>query len=158
MQIPWAKQLKQCFDAQPTVGALVDLCEENYDYLLRMAPDIAQMQGVHRSRCCKHTDLYLEIIEQSKYTTIVHLTYYLDHEGGQRPDPDSVLRVYHDARQVEVISLNQKVLPVDRLYEAPGLINKWRVNQFISKWLSFCVGQNHCFDQSIQPALAFEVK
>ena len=61
------------------------------------------------------------------------------------PEPDVLLRVYHDAEQVEVIDLKQSSLPVHSLYEAPGLLNKWQVNLFVSKWLAFCVYQGHRF-------------
>ena len=56
-----------------------------------------------------------------------------------------LLRVYHDARQVEVENLRQQTLPTHKLYEAPGLLNKWRLNLFVAKWLVFCVRQGHLF-------------
>ena len=90
-------------------------------------------------------DLYLEILEQAPYTTLVHVTYYFAHHQGQHPDPDALLRVYHDARQIEVVDLQQNILPVRPNYNYPGLLNKWRVNLFLSKWLTFCLDQGHCF-------------
>ncbi len=125
----------------------MDLCEENYQYLIRIIPDIVRMRGEHCSARPGHTDLYLEVLEQSKYTSLIHLTYYFEHAQGQVPDPDVVLRVYHDACQVEVIDLKQHALPIDALYEAPGLLNKWRANLFVAKWLAFCVNQGHSFER-----------
>lgn len=149
MQIPWHKSLKSLVLDAPSVGALVDLCEENYVYMLRIAPSLASMQGISYSTLSNHQDLHLEILEQSKYTTIVRLTYYFQGlDGCSEPDPDVVLRVYHDAKQLEVQSLNQKTLPVERLYESPGLLNKWRVSLFISKWLSYCCSQKHYFSET----------
>ena len=66
-------------------------------------------------------------------------------ELAEQADPDALLRVYHDARQVEVEALRQQTLPTHRLYEAPGLMNKWRVNLFVFKWLVFCLRQGHLF-------------
>lgn len=121
------------------------LCEDNYRHLLRMAPDLAQMNGEYRSRLADHSDLYLSVLEQARYTSLIHLTYYFQHEQGQKPDPDVTLRIYHDARQVEVQDLRQSVLPIERLYDSPALLNKWRANLFVSKWLAFCNFQGHYF-------------
>ncbi|HDK38424.1 MAG TPA: DUF1249 domain-containing protein [Thiolapillus brandeum] len=129
----------------PTVGKLLDLCEENYQLLLALAPKLRHMCGLHASCRPRHMDLYLEVVEQTPYTTVVHLTYYFSHAEGQRADPDALLRVYHDARQIEVVNLRQKALPVDVGYHHPSLFNKWKINVFLSKWLSFCAAQEHLF-------------
>lgn len=148
MRQPWTGQLKRLLDTQPTVGGLMALCEENYAHLLRMAPDLKAMTGAFCSRRAGHMDLHLQVLEHTPYTSLIHLTYYFDHHDGQRPDPDVVFRVYHDAQQVEVQELRQHVLPTERLFMAPGLLNKWRVNLFVSKWLSFCVRQGHAFNDA----------
>jgi uncharacterized protein YqiB (DUF1249 family) len=145
MQQPWTGTLLKILAGEPTVGSLMALCEDNYRLLMRMAPDLADMQGRYASCLGDHTDLYLEVLEQARYTTLIHLTYYFHHEQGQTPDPDVTLRVYHDARQVEVLDLRQRVLPMQRLYDAPALLNKWKANLFVSKWLSFCNFQGHYF-------------
>jgi len=145
MQLPWIHQVQKLLIDQPTVGRLMDLCEENYSLLMSMAPQLQRMQGGHLSRRNGHMDLYLEIIQQSPYTTELHLTYYFSHTQGQTPDPDAMLRVYHDASQIEVIDLREQVLPVLPNYQPPGLYNKWKANVFLSKWLSYCVSQGHGF-------------
>lgn len=121
------------------------LCEENYNHLLGMAPQLKSLSGTLCSSRAGHMDLFLQILEHTPYTSLVHLTYYFDHHDGQMPDPDAVLRVYHDACQVEVQALSQHTLPMERLFEAPGLLNKWRANLFVSKWLAFCGQQGHLF-------------
>lgn len=144
----WSRQLDSLLNDEPTVGALVDLCEENYFHLLRLAPGLSALCGRHHSVAHGHADLHLAVIEQSAYTTLIHLTHYFHHDADHQPDPDALLRVYHDAHQVEVLNLNQCVLPTMTLYQAPGLRNKWRANLFIAKWLGFCVRQGHRFDVS----------
>jgi len=132
--------------AAPTsVGALLDLCEENYQLLLLIAPRLRAMQGGHHSCRAGHPDLHLDVLEQSPYTTTLRLTYYFDEAHGRAPDPDATLRVYHDAQQVEVLDLRQKALPVGRLFESPGLSHKWKASVFLSKWLWFCLRQGHGF-------------
>jgi len=123
----------------------MELCEENYGLLTRLAPDLAKLRGCHCSALHGHMDLYLEVMEQTPYTSLIHITYYFHHQLGQQPDPDAVMRVYHDARQVEVVDLRQHVLPLQRIFQAPGLRNKWKANLFVSKWLSFCLLQGHRF-------------
>jgi uncharacterized protein YqiB (DUF1249 family) len=145
MQQPWTGTLLKLLRGEPTVGSLMALCEDNYRLLLRMAPDLAEMRGRFASCLADHTDLYLEVLEQARYTSLIHLTYYFQHAQGQEPDPDVTLRVYHDARQVEVLDLRQHVLPMERLYDVPALLNKWKANLFVSKWLSFCNFQGHYF-------------
>ncbi len=121
------------------------LCEENYWYLHTLAPQLRRLRGEFCSTRSGHQDLHLEIVEQTRYTSLIRLTYRFLHADGGVSDPDALLRVYHDARQVEVEDLRQQALPTARLYEPPGLENKWRLNLFVSRWLVYCVGQGHLF-------------
>lgn len=160
MQMPWPPQLLRLLCAEPTVGALMDLCEESYEHLRRMTPQLGHLDGRYRSSLAGHVDLHLEILEQTPYTTLLRLTYQFEHAGTARPEPDAVIRAYHDARQVEVVELRQGELPLERLFQAPSLRNRWRANLFLSRWLSFCARQGHCFphraaqEESRQPCPA----
>ena len=140
---PWV--LKSLFSGKPTVGWLMDLCDENYHHLIRLAPELRFMEGLQVSRRDNAMDLYLDVLEQTPYTTLVHLTYYFEHELGQKPDPDARVRIYHDSSQVEVIELRQSSLPLNTGSEHPTLEQKWKANLFLSKWLSYCVKQGHGF-------------
>jgi uncharacterized protein YqiB (DUF1249 family) len=130
---------------QPSLGDLASLCEENYVSLMSLIPQLRSLRGTHRSSVLGHQDLLLSVLEQTPYTTLLRLTYEFPESGSTGSDPNALLRVYHDARQVEVEDLRQLTLPLGRLYEAPALHNKWRVNLFVSKWLLFCRRQGHCF-------------
>jgi uncharacterized protein len=145
MMLPWCHDVYRLLARQPSVGDLMDLCEESYRHLLRMAPDLRELRGSLSSRLSDHTDLHLEVVGQSRYTTVIRLTHYFRHGEGREPEPDALLRVFHDARQVEVVDLRQHVLPLERLFSAPGLRNRWRANLFISRWLAFCAQQGHRF-------------
>jgi len=129
----------------PTVGALVELCEQNYRLVLSLAPDLVAFSGLQRSQPHGTAALHLHVLEQTSYTTLVRLTHLFVHDGRPDPDPDIHLRLYHDACQSEVISLRQSILPLERLYHHPGLEQKWRANQFLSRWLQFCLLQGHQF-------------
>jgi uncharacterized protein YqiB (DUF1249 family) len=130
----------------------MDLCEENYRVLMRLVPQLHELQGSYRSELSRGMDLHLEILEQTPYTTLLHLTYYFSHAAGVVPDPDATLRAYHDAAQVEVQDLRQTALPLDRGPHFPTLEQKWKANMFLSKWLAFCGAQGHRFEQPLSPA------
>lgn len=140
---PWS--LHALVYSCPSVGCLMDLCEENYAALSRLAPGLESMRGDHHSFGRGGVDLRLEILEQTKYTTLIHLTHTFPPERGGRTDPDAVLRVYHDASQAEIVELSQTVLPLERTFEHPSLERKWKANLFVAKWLEYCLVQGHEF-------------
>lgn len=158
MQVRHSAPIQKFLAAAPSVGDLLALCEENYRHLHSLVPQLRRLQGAHCSSRPDHQDLHLTIIEQTPYTTLLRLTYRFSAAGDALSEPDVLLRVYHDARQVEVEDLRQQNLPTHRLYEAPGLLNKWRLNLFVSKWLAFCLGQGHLFVDDVnslrQPVLS----
>lgn len=140
---PWSMQ--GLLSGRHTVGNLLDLSDENYRLLMRLAPDLTQLQGRLLS-CLEHgMDLHLEVQEQTPYTSLIHLTYYFPHAVGVYPDPDAQLRVYHDSRQVDVLDLSQSALPLRRWGGNPTLEQRWKINLFLSKWLAYCVMQGHGF-------------
>ncbi len=140
---PWS--LRALVEGKPTVGWLMDLCDENYRLVMKLAPALRSMKGAYLSSLDGCMDLYLEVMEQTPYTSLIHLTYYFAHEEGQRPDPDATIRVYYDSLQAEVLDLQQQALPLARGVDNPNLGQKWRANLFLSKWLSYCTGQGHKF-------------
>ena len=148
MRYPWFPQLNRLLRDEPTVGNLMELCEESYSHLLRIIPDLRTMSGSYRSVRENDTDLHLEILEQSPYTTLVRLTYYFEQADGGRPEPNAILRAYHDARQVDVVDLRQHALPSERSFQAPSLTNRWRVSLFANRWLAFCMIQGHLFEST----------
>lgn len=148
VRFPWATSL--VVTGRPTVGDLMSLCEENYRLLLRLAPELKSLRGEHRSTVLGGLDLHLEVLEQTPYTTLLRLTHYFPYDDGKvhrltQPDPDALLRAYHDAGQVEVVDLLQTALPIHGHYRHPALLAKWRVNLFLAKWLAYCVRQSHRF-------------
>lgn len=140
---PWS--LKSLLTGRPALGALLDLSEDNYRLLMRLAPELPKLQGKLISSLDQGMDLYLEVYEQTPYTSLIHLTYYFPHTEGHASDPDARLRVYHDSRQVDVLDLCQSALPLKRWGTHPTLEQRWKINLFLSKWLAYCVLQGHGF-------------
>lgn len=139
----------------------MDVCEDAYRSLLRLAPDLPLVRGCLRSNPGAAADLYLEVLEQSRYTTLLRLTYaFPDADGGRVPalDPNARLCAYHDARQVEVLDLHQTALPIYRHYDFPALDAKWRANLFLAKWLAFCARQGYCFGSGAVPAAPVAIR
>ncbi|MFC1602816.1 DUF1249 domain-containing protein [Pseudomonadota bacterium] len=147
MRVPWYPwNLRHPLDGKPTVGWLMDLCDENYSYLIKLAPGLRMLKGRYLSQVNNDMDLYMEVLEQTPYTTLLHLTYYFNHVEGQQPDPDANLRIYYDAKQVELIDLQPASLCFDEEIHNGGLVKKWKANLFLSKWLAYCIQQGHCFN------------
>jgi len=131
---------------RPTVGALMTLCEENYRALMQLAPQLASLRGVESSHRPGHAHLELAIVDQAPYTTTFRLTHVFRPDGRvaeSLPEPDAMLKAYHDAGQVEVLGLRQTVLPIVSHYESPALHAKWKANLFLSKWLGWCLRNGH---------------
>ncbi|MEW8508566.1 MAG: DUF1249 domain-containing protein [Candidatus Thiodiazotropha sp.] len=130
---------------RPRMGMVLGLSEENYALLMRLAPALGDMSGKYQSNLEHGMDLHLEVLEQTPYTSLVHLTYFFSHAVGDYPDPDATLRVYHDSKQIDVLDLRQSSLPLHRWGDNPTLEQRWRINLFLSKWLHYSVAQGHRF-------------
>jgi uncharacterized protein YqiB (DUF1249 family) len=132
-----------------TLGGLIALYESNYIRLTRLVPELHAMEGTTVSRVANALDLYLTVIERSKYTTSLALTYRFQDGDKIFAEPNARVRVYHDARSVEVVSQirRRRTNPVRRWRrrQMPELDRKWELNRFLYKWLGFCQRQGHIF-------------
>ncbi len=131
----------------------MELYELNYMWLRRLIPGCQRLEGHIASHVKGALDLHLEVLERSKYTTTMSLTYRFDDIGGFVADPDVKVRVYHDARSAEVMScLHRRFRLGGERHSLPdpaSLAWKWDANRFLLKWVRFCVSQGHCFDAGI---------
>lgn len=94
-------------------------------------------------------DLHLRVLERSRYTTTLALTYRFRDELGEFPAPDIRVRLYHDARLAEVIACGRRRGRRDAVYDRMrnhySLERKWHMNRFLQKWLGYCLRQGHRF-------------
>jgi len=131
-------------------SGLMEMYEGNYIRLRKLLGDKVSMPSVAVSRITNGMDLYLQVLEQTKYTSTIALTYYFSgvHEGFLAY-PNLKIRIYYDALQAEVMS--QAYKRRDPNFHAfnhqvdPTLLKRWRMNRFLYKWLSFCDRQGHNF-------------
>ncbi len=123
-------------------AGLMELYEQNYMRLRNVAPDF-DVADEMISSVPGHQDLYLSITRRCKYTTMLRLTYQFEEEGKFLFEPDLHVKVYHDARVVEVQQfLSRSHGP---LYIADMIEKKWMMNRFLYKWLGYCLYQGHYF-------------
>ena len=123
-------------------AGLMELYEQNYIRLRNMAPDL-NVADEMISTVPRHQDLFLSITERCKYTTMLRLTYRFEEAGQPLFEPDLHLKVYHDARVVEVQQFHSRTR--GPLFIADMIEQKWMMNRFLYKWLGYCQHQGHYF-------------
>jgi len=136
-----------CEDVLPVdFVSLMDMYEDNFIKLRKLIPDMQQINDSCVSTSAGHLNLYLQIIERSKFTTTLRLSYSFTDKGETRLEPNLKIRIYHDAGLAEVMSgkLHHGKLVLDHL-PSDALKQKWQLNRFLSKWLKYCLRQNHGF-------------
>ena len=126
---------------------LMALYESNYLRLLRLIPDIDQLDGCFRSRVAGASDLHMEIIERGRYTVTLSLTYYLKTSDGLLIKPDMTLRVYLDGQLAEVTAIGKQRGKGTLSHLVRGhrkeLHVRWGRNIILNKWLEYLYDQGH---------------
>ena len=123
-------------------AGLMELYEQNYMRLRNIAPDLTVADEMVSS-VPDHQDLFLSITQRCRYTTMLRMTYQFEDEDKLLFEPDLHLKVYHDARVVEVQQLQSRSR--GPLYLADLIEQKWMMNRFLYKWLGYCLYQGHYF-------------
>ena len=130
-------------------AGLMDLYEYNYLRLKRIAPDLGIADRMI-SVSAGHLDLFLDVTERCRYTTMIRMTYRFEDGDRSICQPDMHIKVYHDARSAEVQDrLDRRH---QRIYSGENLQEKWRLNRFLYKWLGYCIHQKHYFHPVSAPA------
>jgi uncharacterized protein YqiB (DUF1249 family) len=136
-----------CEDVEPRgFVSLMDLYENNYLRFRKLVPDLDVLAEHAYSRINGCMGLHITVLDRSRFTTTLRMTYHLTEEGRLHSEPDLKLRVYHDARLVEVLSghLKHGRQKLEHL-PADAKLEKWKLNRFLFKWLGFCLHQGHQF-------------
>ena len=130
-----------------TFVGLMALYESNYLRLLRLLPEIERLDGCFRSRVAGDCDLYVEILERSRYTVTLSLTYHLHTDDGLLTDPDMTVRVYLDCSLAEAMTVgkSQRHTALKELVREHRreLDLRWRRNVILNKWLEYLSDQGH---------------
>ncbi|MFO7305149.1 MAG: DUF1249 domain-containing protein [Gammaproteobacteria bacterium] len=129
--------------------SLMSLYESNYIRLSWLVPNLASINGTLVSRVRDDCPLHLALLERTRYTTTLLLTYFFEEGSGYVADPDLHVRVYHDARLAEVQSCarwhRHATLDAVRSQLARDLGDRWLRNVMLNKWLDYCLERGHRF-------------
>ena len=129
-------------------ASLMELYESNYVLVRLLVPALRSMdKSLYVSGPVGAMPLELSEITHCRYTTTFNLTYRFSSPLRREREPDLAIRIYHDARTCEVMS---GLIPSARgdLRRVRDLIDGYRLNKFLQRWLSYCLRQGHVFDQS----------
>lgn len=132
------EQSKSLFPPVPqSFGALMEMYELNYIQLRLLLGDFNALPEYSIAEIAGHVPVALTITERSKHTTSLTLTYCFNAELQHERSYDLQLRVYHDARQVEVLgrTCGLKAHSFLRGAEDSMLLCRWRSNRFLYKWI-----------------------
>ena len=126
---------------------LMSLYESNYFRLLQLIPELERLDGYYRSCVAGDCDLHVEIIERSRYTVTLSLSYFFYESDRRIADPDMKIRAYLDGQLAEAMSLrgDQRHAELRRLSRLHGqdLDARWRRNTVLHKWLEYLMDQGH---------------
>ena len=126
---------------------LMALYESNFLRLQQLIPEIARLDGYYRSCVAGDCNLHVEIIERSRYTVTLSLSYFFYEFERRIADPDMHVRAYLDGQLAEAMSLNgghhhAEIRRLSRLH-GPELDARWRRNTVLNKWLEYLMDQGH---------------
>lgn len=138
-----------------TFAGLMEMYEANYIRLRKLCGSKNSMPAFAVSRTPRGMDLYLQVLEQTRYTSTIALTYYFtDEQDGLLAYPNLKLRIYYDALQAEVFSQSFRNKNAGghafRYLASASLPKRWHLNRFLFKWLSYCDRQGHSFTKNNQ--------
>ncbi|MEM7501819.1 MAG: DUF1249 domain-containing protein [Pseudomonadota bacterium] len=126
---------------------LMSLYESNYVRLLRLVPELTRLDGHYQSHVAGDISLHLEILERSRYTITLSLTYFFFENGVRVADPDLRVRAYLDGSLAEAMRVGGKSRHAGfrRLWHEHRreLDERWRQNIVLNKWLDYLSEQGH---------------
>jgi uncharacterized protein YqiB (DUF1249 family) len=126
--------------------SLMDMYENNYMRLRRLIPDLARLPGRSISHLPGCLSLHVTVLERTRFTTTIYLTYYFEEATKSVAEPALTIRLYHDAHQAEVLTghLQHGRQHYDHI---PGKAKKikWKLNRFLYKWLGYSLYLGHSF-------------
>lgn len=128
-------------------ASLMELYECNYIEFRRLCPQPPRrLPQESVSRLAGGDPLTLRVLERQPYTTTLNLSQRISENGRT---PSLPLRIYHDARQAEVLmaGVHPAGLAIDRVFPPVrrGLDLCWQANLFLNEWLRYCLRQGHRF-------------
>ncbi len=123
------------------------LYESNYLRLLQLIPELNRLDGYYRSSVAGDCDLHVEILERSRYTVTLSLSYFFVEDDVRIADPDMKIRLYLDGKLAEAMrfSGDHRHSELRRLCRVHRheLDSRWRRNMVLNKWLDYLMDKGH---------------
>jgi uncharacterized protein len=138
-----------------SLSRLMALYESNYVRLLQLAPEPDFPFEGASSRSALDRDLHLRVLERSRYTVTINLSYRFETEDSVLLEPDVDVRVYRDAMLAEALRVGPHahcavLHDLDREL-GPMIEGRWGRNLLLNKWLSYLLAQGHGFSVAGRP-------
>ncbi|MDH4107335.1 MAG: DUF1249 domain-containing protein [Gammaproteobacteria bacterium] len=126
---------------------LMSVYESNFLRLMQVVPELERLDGYYQSKTAADCTLHLEVLDRSRYTITVSLSYFFYEDGRRIADPDMRIRVYLDGQLAEAMSFNgdHRHAELRRLWREHRreLGARWRRNVVLNKWLDYLRDQGH---------------
>ena len=123
------------------------LYESNFVRLKHLVPELDRLDGYYKSQVAGDCDLHVEIIERSRYTITLSLSYFFFEENVRIAEPDMKVRAYLDGQLAEAMRCgNRHRHPAFRRLSREHrrvLDQRWRRNILLNKWLDYLMEQGH---------------
>jgi uncharacterized protein YqiB (DUF1249 family) len=141
-------QLVPQADARPrSFVGLMSLYESNFLRLQQLIPDIDRLDGYYQSKVAGDCDLHVEIVDRSRYTVTLGLSYFFFEDGERISDPNMIVRVYFDGSLAEAMRYDGegRHAAFRRLNRScrVELDRRWHRNMLLNKWLQYLMDQGH---------------
>lgn len=136
--------------SRPTnLARLMALYENSYEQILRLAPEPDFPYAEAMSRSPLDRELHLRVLERSRYTVTLNLSYRFEEAGVVLHEPDVDVRIYRDAELAEALRVGPHahcavLRDLDREL-GPMLQGRWGRNLLLNKWLAWLLAQGHGF-------------
>lgn len=132
---------------------LEQVCEANFQKLLRLIPDLFTIQADAIGTAKQKMSLQLQILERSPFTLTIELNHRFDQHLEELLLPAVKIRVYQDVKSVEVLRDFERK-DVAKIFtdasQSIAIMNyKWRLNYFLTKWLDHCLAANYQFQTEL---------
>ena len=126
---------------------LMALYESNFVRLKHLIPELDRLDGYYKSRVAGDCDLHVEIIERSRYTITLSLSYFFFENNVRIVEPDMKVRAYLDGQLAEAMHYGSGYRhPALRRFSREHrqvLDQRWRRNILLNKWLDYLMEQGH---------------
>lgn len=141
----------QCVYRPGSFSGLMTVYESNYLKFDQLCGHVTPRDDFIVSSSPEDLDLHLAVLRRERYTTTLKLTYLFDDPQPEEPvpDPDLLVRIYHDAALVEAVAAREKhrhrVLAELARSHAGELDRRWTINIMLNKWLDYLLDNGHSF-------------